>query len=92
MAMNDAVDPLVSESMKANASHFENLAIGVQEQALKDDRAFAEQALDLPLVIWRGMSLLDLTMEGQCYRFLEVQPHVVAYGCACPFCRAFSFL
>lgn len=81
MAENDAVDPLVSESMKANAIHFESLAVGVQAQALKDDRAFAEQALDLPLIIWRGMSLLDLTMEAQCYTFLEVQSHVIVCLC-----------
>ena len=74
MATNDAVNPIVSETMKDHANYFENLAIAVQTQARKDDRYLATQALNVPLIIWRGMSLLDVTMEARCYRFLEVTP------------------
>ena len=72
MASNDAVNPIVSDSMKESADHFENLAISVQMQALQEDRNVATQALNVPLIIWRGMTLLDLTMEAKCYKFLEV--------------------
>ena len=72
MANSNAVDPMARESMRRNADHFEDLVIGVQTQALHDDRTFAKQAMDLPLIVWRGMSLLDLVMEAECYRFLEV--------------------
>jgi hypothetical protein len=72
MAKSNAVGLMARESMRRNAEHFEDLAIGVQKQALQDDRTFAQLTMDLPLIVWRGMSLLDLVMEAECHRFLEV--------------------
>ena len=72
MSKTSAVDPITSEEMKANADYFEELAIRVQSQALHDNRIIATQSLDLPLYIWRGMSLLELVMESECHSFLEL--------------------
>jgi hypothetical protein len=66
-----AVDPMTSSIMLQNADHFEMLATEIQLQALKEDQYTGTQCLDVPLVIWRDMSLLDLTMEGNCEKFLE---------------------
>ena len=31
----------------------------------------ATQSMDVPLIIWKGMSLLDLAMHAKCERFIE---------------------
>ena len=71
MRKRPEVDPITAEVMAANADYFEELTIKIQMRALKDDQNTATQAFNVPLVIWREMSLIDLAMESGCEKFIE---------------------
>jgi len=71
MSSMPAFDPTTCQMMLENADYFEDLAVGIQLQAFKDDHKSAKQSLCVPLVIWKRLSLLDLVMESNCVRFVE---------------------
>lgn len=71
MAQREGVEPAVRSTMRENADLFEDLAIGVMQQAAKISRQEAAVALDCQLRLWTGMTLLDLAVKGECGRFVE---------------------
>ena len=71
MAKRESVEPAVRSVMRENADLFEDLAIGVMQQAAKTNRQEAAVALDCQLRLWTGMTLLDLAVKGECGRFVE---------------------
>jgi hypothetical protein len=71
-------DPITRTKMLDNADYFENQAVRLLQAAEEDDREKAVQSLDCELNLWRGMSLLDLAVQGQCYRFVKTESCVQA--------------
>ena len=70
LSRHAVVDPITSKTMCDHALYFEALAIRVQSIALEEDQHQAAQVMNMPLIIWREMSLLDLAMEAGCERFV----------------------
>ena len=71
MAKKDFVEPAVKMSMLANATHFEEKAIGVMKHMQRVNRQGATMALDCQLRLYTGMTLLDLAVKGNCGKFIE---------------------
>ena len=70
LSRHAVVDPITSKTMCDHALYFETLAIRVQSIALEEDQHQAAQVMNMPLIIWREMSLLDLSMQAGCERFV----------------------
>ena len=71
MSKFDGIESSVKMSMQENALKFENLAIGVCKQAQQQDRQLATVFLECQLELWTGMTLLDLAVKSECYKFIE---------------------
>ena len=71
MSKFDGIESSVKMSMQENALKFENLAIGVCKQAQQKDRQLATVFLECQLELWTGMTLLDLAVKSECYKFIE---------------------
>jgi hypothetical protein len=75
MAKNTNIDPIDRGKMLENSKYFGKKATDVQRAAEDDDenRELAAQSLDCDLFLWRGISLMDLVVQGDCESFLETE-------------------
>lgn len=71
MANRSEVEPLISDKMKQAAEEFEDMAIGVQQEALRMDDLQALHALECKTVVWPNKTSLDVAIIGRCERFVQ---------------------
>jgi hypothetical protein len=75
MAKNKNIDPIDQQKLLDNSIFFSKKAADVQRAAEEDDesREIAAASLDCDLFLWRGISLMDLAVKGDCESFLETE-------------------
>jgi hypothetical protein len=71
MAKDKNTEPMARDKMLENANFFEEKATLVLQAAEDDDRELAASSLDCDLLLWRGMSLMDVAVQCECFRVLE---------------------
>jgi hypothetical protein len=71
MAKTKYAEPPEQDKMLANAKYFEEKAVLVLQAAEDDDRDLAAASIDCDLELWRGMSLMDVAVKGECFRVLQ---------------------
>jgi hypothetical protein len=75
MAKNKDIDSIDREQMLENSIFFDKQATQVQRAAEGDaeNRKLAAQSLNCDLFLWRGITLMDLAVKGECESFLETE-------------------
>ena len=83
MAKNKDIDPIDRKKMMENSIFFDRRATDVQRAAEEADenRELAAESLNCDLFLWRGVSLMDLAVLGECESFLKTEGFTRSVDC-----------